>query len=155
MDLSSLPIFTAIQDKMNWLNRRQGVLAENVANANTPGYMPKDLTEPNFEGLLSQYTNHGVQLAVTQPGHQRGANATFATQTGAAAAAGAASGISGGASSREVKNVKPQEVQPNGNGVSVETDMAKMADTQIEYNTLLDIYRKQVSMLNTVLGKGR
>lgn len=153
MDLKSLPIFAAMQEKMNWLNRREGVLAENVANANTPGYIPKDLNEPDFQGLLSQYTSHGVQLAVTQPGHMRGPNATFLTATSSGASVGAGASGSGGAMG--VKNVKPEEVQPNGNGVSVETQMAMMSDTQIEYSTLLDVYKKQVGMLNTVLGKGR
>lgn len=152
MDLKTLPLFAAMQEKMNWLNRRQGVLAENVANANTPGYMPKDLNEPDFGGLLSRYSGHSVQLAVTQPGHMRGPNATvvMTTDSGVASA-----GVSGHGVSRDEKTVKPQEVQPNGNGVSVETQMAMMSDTQIEYSTLLDVYKKHVGMLNTVLGKGR
>jgi flagellar basal-body rod protein FlgB len=156
MDLTNLPLFAAMQEKMNWLNRRQGILAENVANANTPGFMPKDLNEPDFGGLLSQYKSNGVQLAVTQPGHMRGANAAVMTSTssGASVASGG-SGVSARGRSRDEKKVKPSEVQPNGNGISVETQMALMSDTQIEYSTLLDVYKKHVSMLNTVLGKGR
>lgn len=146
MDLKSLPLFSALQEKMGWLNRRQAVLAENLANANTPGYKPNDLKEPDFKGLLSRYTSHTVALKKTQPGHMSGANATFLTSTSSGSSMGSAS-------NGEIK-VKPAETQPNGNGVSVENEMVKMTQSQIDYNTLLGIYRKHVGMINTVLGKG-
>lgn len=146
MDLKSLPLFSALQEKMSWLNRRQVVLAENLANANTPGYKPHDIKEPDFKGLMSQYSKHSVALKTTQPGHMSGANATVLTSTN--------SGSSLGSSSDGKIRVKPQETQPNGNGVSVENEMVKMTQSQIDYNTLLGIYRKHVGMINTVLGKG-
>ena len=43
MDLNKIPVMDAIVKKMNWLNRRQRVIAENVANADTPGYLARDL----------------------------------------------------------------------------------------------------------------
>ena len=47
---------------------RQDVLSENVANADTPGYVAHDLKPPDFHSILSQTTSH-VALATTQPGH--------------------------------------------------------------------------------------
>ena len=38
MGLSNISLFQALADKMRWHQARQGVLAENIANADTPGY---------------------------------------------------------------------------------------------------------------------
>ncbi|HTM77292.1 MAG TPA: hypothetical protein VL133_06655 [Devosia sp.] len=43
MGLLDMPVFTALTDKMKWHQARQGLLAENVANAVTPGYRGRDL----------------------------------------------------------------------------------------------------------------
>ena len=37
MDIGHIPLFAAFSKRMAWLTQRQTVLAENVANANTPG----------------------------------------------------------------------------------------------------------------------
>jgi flagellar basal body rod protein FlgG len=37
MGLMDTPVFSALTDKMRWHQTRQGLLAENVANAETPG----------------------------------------------------------------------------------------------------------------------
>ncbi len=156
MDLKSLPILAAIQQKMEFLNRRQTMLSQNIANANTPGYKPQDLKAPNFEGLLSQYKNTGVKLTVTQAGHMRGAGAAVATSAGGGGAGGGGSSAAAGhTSSKDMAKVKPSEVAPNGNGVTLENEMVKMTQSQIEYNMLLNVYKKHTGMLYTALGKGR
>jgi flagellar basal-body rod protein FlgB len=58
------------------------------------------------------------------------------------------------APSEDIKKIKPEEVQPNGNGVSLEQQMVDMTNSQLDYNTLLDLYRADVGMINTVLDKG-
>ena len=52
MTVSDMSYFKALNTRMTWLTARQQVLAENVANANTPGFLSKDLAEPNFRDLL-------------------------------------------------------------------------------------------------------
>src|SRR5579862_3870097 len=70
MDIRSIPLFEAITRRMAWLTDRQTVLAENVANANTPGYLEKDLKEPDFRGVLARAGGSSIlQIAATQPGH--------------------------------------------------------------------------------------
>ena len=56
MAIGDLPIFSMMKQRLHWLTERQQVLAENVANANTPGYIAKDLKEnghgnPRIEGV--------------------------------------------------------------------------------------------------------
>ena len=38
MNLSDIPLFSMMSQRMEWLSQRQQLLAHNVANANTPGY---------------------------------------------------------------------------------------------------------------------
>ena len=49
MPISNIPLFAMLRTRMQWHQERQRVLAENVANADTPGFQPRDLTEPKFE----------------------------------------------------------------------------------------------------------
>jgi len=53
MDIGHIPLFAAFSKRMAWLTARQTVLAENVANANTPGYMAKDLKELDFKNRIN------------------------------------------------------------------------------------------------------
>ena len=52
MDLSKIPLFTMLTERMAWLNKRQAVLAQNIANADTPGYKPKDPAPVDFEVIV-------------------------------------------------------------------------------------------------------
>src|SRR5579884_4121681 len=62
MDLGNIPLFQAIKQRMAWLKERQGLLAQNVANADTPGYVPQDLKPADFRRVLS---GEGKPLAMT------------------------------------------------------------------------------------------
>src|SRR5262245_36208504 len=68
MDLRNIPIFGAISRRMAWLNERQQVLAQNIANSDTPGYRPKDLKPVNFAEQLSGFGK--LKLAMTAPTHK-------------------------------------------------------------------------------------
>ena len=48
MDLNKLTLFKMVDVERSYLSERQKVLAANVANANTPGFLPKDVTKPDF-----------------------------------------------------------------------------------------------------------
>ncbi len=49
-----LDLFQAIAKRMSWLGQRQNVLSQNVANADTPNYVPQDLKEGPFARQLQQ-----------------------------------------------------------------------------------------------------
>ena len=66
MSLSDLPIFGMFQQKMSWLGNRQDVLARNIANASTPGYVPQDLKAQDFRSVLSAAQG---DLVTTNPLH--------------------------------------------------------------------------------------
>ena len=43
MAIESIPLLAVLKDKMNWHQARQTLLAENVANADTPNFEGRDL----------------------------------------------------------------------------------------------------------------
>src|SRR5271169_6873341 len=55
MPNTDIPILSMLRERMEWHQERQRVLAENVANADTPNYRARDLAPPDF--------SHEVQLA--------------------------------------------------------------------------------------------
>mgnify|MGYP001093711226 CR=1 FL=1 len=54
MSFSDLPLFSLLRENMRWLGQRQSVLAENVANADTPGYRARDLAPQDFAAMLKR-----------------------------------------------------------------------------------------------------
>lgn len=46
MTVANLPLLAMLKTRMHWHQTRQKLLAENVANADTPGFRPNDLREP-------------------------------------------------------------------------------------------------------------
>jgi flagellar basal-body rod protein FlgB len=136
MDLSRIPLFAALKTKMAWLNDRQSILAQNVANADTPHYAAKDLKPIDFKTMVAG-ARTGVRLETTDPGH---------------IAAGAEGDAAAGFKS---DSAKPFEVSPSGNGVSLEEQMMKVSETRASYEMALNLYQKQIGMLRTALGRGQ
>ena len=73
MNLGNLNVFSAATVKMGWLNQRQTVLAQNIANADTPNYRAKDLKAPTFSKIMNGNVN--MQMSKTAMGHMVGAGA--------------------------------------------------------------------------------
>jgi flagellar basal-body rod protein FlgB len=129
MDIGRIPLFDALAKRMSWLTARQTVLAENVANANTPGYIAKDVKEPDFGSLVKQ-SSGVLQLAATQPGHFAPAvpnsNAQIVTLA--------------------------DDHSLDGNGVSLEAQMMKVSTNAAEYALVTTLYKDNVTMIKTALG---
>ncbi len=53
MPITDIPILSMLRERMQWQQARQQVLAENVANADTPDYQAKDLAPLDFAQQLS------------------------------------------------------------------------------------------------------
>lgn len=133
MDLDTVPLFRAMTRKMSWLGQRQQVLAQNVANADTPGFVPQDLKKQSFRDLVQGSTaSSKVQLVTTSPMHVNGS----ATQTVAGA-------------QKERKLVRTVA----GNGVNIEKEMMKVSDTASDYTLMTNLYRRHVGMLKSALGR--
>jgi flagellar basal-body rod protein FlgB len=132
MDLSNLDLFKAIGRKMGWLNQRENVIAQNIANSDTPGFRALDIAPISFKETL------GAKL---QP-----------TATSNMHLASAHSGRPG--DSKVSAEKKPWEITPSNNGVVIEEQMMKSASTSADYQLMLNLYKKNVTMLRTALGRG-
>jgi flagellar basal-body rod protein FlgB len=137
MNLPDIPLFAMLRERMSWLNQRQGVLSQNVANADTPGYGARDLKAPDFETLLRN-TVKGTEIS---SGLRTTNSKHIALQ---------ASAESGGFTDYAAPDV---EASLNGNSVSLEGEMMKMADTQASYQAATNLYSKAVDMMRTAIGR--
>jgi flagellar basal-body rod protein FlgB len=128
VDPTQLNLLDLADRRLAWLDRRQGVLAQNIANASTPGWVPQDL--PPFAASLAAET--GTSMAQTDP----------------ADLAGTADDILTGVTTR------PTAQAPDGNAVAIDQQLAAVADSQTQQELVLNIYKTYLGMFNTALDHG-
>ena len=139
--LVDAPIFGMLRTRLDMLSTRQTVIAENVANVSTPGYVPRDVDMDSFETVLSRATqtggsrsSGGVSLAATDSGHFPGR----------------AMSSSGNSVARETPD---SETTLDGNSVIIEEQMLKLNETRMDYDMALGLYQKALSFVR-LAGKG-
>jgi flagellar basal-body rod protein FlgB len=117
-----------LEKRMAYLNQRSAVLAENVANADTPGYKAQDLTPFTFGDALKQAS---VGMSVTDPHHIVPASMA---------------GVNG-------KTVKADGIEtlPSGNSVDLEQQMMEVSKTSVDYQGITSIYRSIGALFNLAL----
>lgn len=133
MTVASLPLLSMLKTRMHWHQTRQKLLAENVSNADTPGFQPKDLRQPAFKPT-GAVAGSAVSIERTDAAHL-------------AATAGRAG--------EDLRAAPAFEVTPSGNGVHLEDEMLKVAQNQSDYQLAASLYQKSMSMLKIAVGKGR
>ena len=129
-------LFKALGSKMKYLQQRQTLISQNIANANTPNYKPQDLTKVDFGRTLTKVLDDRfdkVRLASTQPNHFPRDN---------------------GLKTPDARDQKQTyEVTPSGNAVILEEQSVKAGQTQADYSLMSQIYRKNSGMMMTALGR--
>lgn len=110
---------------------RQAVVAENIANADTPGYKPRDVVP--FADLVAS-DSQGLSTKATRTGHLHGSMSPSAPVIAEREAGG--------------------ESNPNGNGVSLEEEMLNAVSVKRQHDRALAIYRSGLNILRTSLGRG-
>jgi flagellar basal-body rod protein FlgB len=128
-------LFQLISARLSWLSQRQGVLSQNIANADTPDYQPKDLRAAAFTRLVEGIAGRpgAIALARTASAHLNGAPVIQI-------------GLAGRALASEY------EVAPDGNAVVLEEQSAKAAQTALDYQLTSNLYRKYLGMMRIALG---
>lgn len=134
MDLQNLALFRMTKTKLDWLAQRQKVLAQNIANANTPEYKAKDLRDLDFSKEIKSIMEPQVAVAQTDSRHLPG---TLPTR----------------GPFYEDSHGKPFEESIDGNRVVLEEQMEKVGKVKGEYTLALNLFQKNVKMLKTALGK--
>jgi flagellar basal-body rod protein FlgB len=135
MGLADIPILSMLRTRLQWAQERQRVLAENVANADTPNFRPRDLTEPQFgDRTRPMVASIGtIALAQTEPGHIAGAMS--------------------GAAAFHTTQAGGYELHPTGNAVNLEEEMMKVAANQMDYQAVTALYTRSLNLLKTAVGK--
>lgn len=108
---------------------RHNLIAQNVANADTPGYRARDVQE------FSAMVNEGFTARATRPEH-----------------VGRSSG--GGAVAPEIRTLELPE-SPNGNSVTLEDQALRAVEAQGQYALALTVYSKAMDILRIGLGRNR
>ena len=137
VNLNDMPLLAMLKQRMSWLSARQNVLAQNVANVDTPGYTARDLKPVNFEDILKGATSSSQfagGMTTTDPRH--------------------ISLTPGGATEFGDFNSPDVEANPSGNSVSLEQEMIRVSDTQAEYQAASNLYAKAIGMMKTAIGPG-
>ena len=127
-------VMDAIGRRIDWLAQRQTVLANNVANSDTPGYIPQDLEEAPFESVLKRALKP-MSPSVTNAGHIDAS-------------------IPPPREPESDESDNTYETAPSGNAVVLEEQMVKIADTQMTYQEMTSLYRKNGQLYKTALGSG-
>ena len=132
MALTDLPVIGMLRTRMQWAQARQGLIAENVANADMPGFKPRDLVEPRLDRATSTLASSGTALALTSPAH----------------IAPAGQGVGA-----DPKRAKGFEIRPSGNGVNLEDEMMKAGENQSDYQLAASLYQHSLTTLKIAVGK--
>ena len=130
MDLSRVPLLSGLASRLDFLSARTSVIAENIANADTPDYAAKDITSTDFGALAKT-----ASLRVSDPKH-------------IAAPAGSRAG------SYRTVSAPDGEASLTGNQVSLETQAMNLSQTRSEYALAANLYRKGLTMLR-LAARGR
>lgn len=132
MDFNSLPIMQMMTKKMSWLSRRTEVIAQNVANADTPNFRARDLKQVSFRDLVHKEN----QLSDFAPSRTNGSHLT---------------GLNANMPFRTEQSPDSYETSIDENDVSIEQQLTKLGETQMSYQMTLNLYRKHLDMIRTSL----
>jgi flagellar basal-body rod protein FlgB len=131
-DVAQMNVFALMKARLGMLSERQRIIAENVANVSTPGYVPRDIDQEAFSSALARMAGPSgggpaqVPLVRTQPGHM-------------------AQG--GGAGPVSARRTPDSETTLDGNAVVVEEQMMKIAETRTDFETMVGLYQKSLGLL--------
>ncbi len=124
-----LNVFKTAYAMATHAGQRQAVISRNMANADTPGFQPRDI-----EAFHTAYDNTDREsvMSATRPGHLHG------TTTG----------------DHLWSEYKAEPTgDPNGNGVSLEEEMLNAVEVKRQHDRALAIYRSSMNVLRASLGR--
>ena len=135
MGITDIPILSMLRTRLDWSQARQRVLADNVANADTPRFRGRDLAPLKFDDpfVVTPAGVSGITLTRTASSHMNGV------------------GLS--QSPFPNKNEAVYETRPAGNAVNLEEEMMKVAANQMDFQTATALYTRSLTLIKTALGK--
>jgi flagellar basal-body rod protein FlgB len=130
MPISDIPILAMLRTRMAWHQERQRVLANNVANKDTPNFKPRDLVPPDFSRTAP--ATGPMVLVRTDPMHL---------------------GVTGALGGPQFEERGRDEARPIGTAGGLEDEMMKVAANQMDYQMVTTLYSRGLGLIKTALGK--
>jgi flagellar basal-body rod protein FlgB len=131
MDLLQTPFFSLLRDRLGQLSQRQALIAENIANASTPGYTPRDIDDAAFQRALAARAGQGggVRMVTTQAGHMPAGG--------------------GGIGGRGVRVIEAPDTETtlDGNAVVLEDQTMRAAETRMAFDASIALYQKGLQLI--------
>lgn len=135
------PLFDGMGRAMKAMAEHQRVIAENVANSETPGYKARTVEAQDFSALVDGQLGRSGAPHVARPHIELSSGMT---------ALGARAPQSGG---RIVLDSDTSETKPDGNNVTLEDQLLALGQVQQDYAAMTNLYRKQMALMKTAVGK--
>ncbi|WP_188054521.1 MULTISPECIES: flagellar basal body protein [unclassified Sphingosinithalassobacter] len=132
------PVLAGIKASMQHMSQRQQVLAQNIANSETPGYRGRELEAPDFSSLVQ---GAGGTPRVAAPRVML----TDAMQGLGAVQPAGANGV--------IFDTDIAETKPDGNNVTLEDQLLRMGELQADFTAMAGLYRKQMDLMRKALGR--
>lgn len=128
-----LGIFQMAHSLATHAGKLQVVAAQNMANADTPGYKAKDLTP--FEDTIRKSSDGTVQRA-TRSAHLNGM-------------------ASDGPILGQAQIIQDEDSysDPNGNSVAIEDEILRGVEAKRQHDRALAIYRSSLNIIRTSIGR--
>lgn len=123
-------IFTLLEGGLDGLSLRNKVMADNIANVDTPNFKRSDVNfEKVLQAALKDNDPSNIQLRRTAAAHipATTVNGNFVVQD----------------NSTSFRN--------DGNNVDIDMEMTKLAQNSIQYNALSTAFTSQINMLRQVI----
>lgn len=127
----NLAVFRTAYAMARHAGARQQVVAQNMANSDTPGFRAKDVTP--FRDLVAQQAQGGFEARRTRTAHILGTEENALLTP------------------RIITDNGP--LSPDGNSVSLETEMLKAVDVKRQHDRAMAIYKSSLGILRSSLGR--
>lgn len=128
MDVTSNSPVSLAERRLAWLDTRQRLLSQNVANADTPGFRPSDAVP--FQTLLAR-SRASAAMVMTDARHL----------------------ASSRVSALAVQERRVAERTPNGNAVSLDEQAVRIAETDQAHALAMGLHRKYIGLFRMALGR--
>ncbi|MGR6327564.1 flagellar biosynthesis protein FlgB [Sphingomonas sp. XXL09] len=132
----AIPLIDGLTRAMKNLAERQRVVAQNIANSETPAFRAQEVEAPDFSALLvDQGKPHVARPRVRATGDM------------------VALGLAPSSDGHIFADPQVTETKPDGNTVTLEDQLLKMGDIQSRFQTMTDLYRKQIGLIQAAIGR--
>jgi flagellar basal-body rod protein FlgB len=125
----SVGLFAQLKGKMHWHHARQGVLAQNVANADTPNFRGKDFKAYSPSGSFD------LQMTMKPVSTSSGHMSLSAPMENAPRA----------------RSFTGYETTPYNNSVTAEQEMLKVTQNQLDYQIASTVYQKNLGLIKMAI----